>query len=180
VLWNLVLDQLHEPHLGGCKDCRGVVTIDDSTSPAAFVPTVDFTALAHVSKVVRPGAYRIASSTEEESRIEHVAFATPMVRWCCSYSIQERRLSNSTSNGRASLRLIRWTPEPWRCSSSRSNPQNTTEFFDLFSAPDCAIPVSGSPLSRRNYCGLLEAARLCNSAVRSNSSLAFSISCVCL
>jgi O-glycosyl hydrolase len=74
VLWNLVLDQLHGPHLGGCKDCRGVVTIDDSTSPAAFVPTVDFTALAHVSKFVRPGAYRIASSTEGESGIEHVAF----------------------------------------------------------------------------------------------------------
>ena len=74
VLWNLALDQVHGPHLGGCKDCRGVVTIDDSTSPASFVPTVDFTALAHVSKFVRPGAYRIASSTERESGIEHVAF----------------------------------------------------------------------------------------------------------
>lgn len=74
VLWNLVLNQLHGPHLGGCQDCRGVVTIDDSTSPAAFVPTVDLTALAHVSKFVRSGAYRIDSSTEGESGIEHVAF----------------------------------------------------------------------------------------------------------
>jgi hypothetical protein len=25
-LWNLVLDQNHQPFLGGCKTCRGVVT----------------------------------------------------------------------------------------------------------------------------------------------------------
>src|SRR6267378_95314 len=30
VLWNLALDQNHAPHLGGCTDCRGVVTIDHS------------------------------------------------------------------------------------------------------------------------------------------------------
>jgi O-glycosyl hydrolase len=74
VLWNLALDQNHGPHLGGCSDCRGVVTIDDSASPASFAPTVDFTALAHVSKFARPGAYRIASSAEGEPGIEHVAF----------------------------------------------------------------------------------------------------------
>src|SRR6266851_891151 len=74
VLWNLALDQNHEPHLGGCTDCRGVVTIDHSTSPTTVIPTVDFTALAHASKFVLPGALRIDSNSSEESPLEHVAF----------------------------------------------------------------------------------------------------------
>jgi glucosylceramidase len=74
VLWNLALDQNHSPHLGGCTDCRGVVTIDHSKSPATVTPTVDFTALAHVSKFVSPGALHIDSIASEESPLKHVAF----------------------------------------------------------------------------------------------------------
>jgi len=74
VLWNLALDQNHAPHLGGCTDCRGVVTIDHSKSPTAVIPTVDYTALAHASKFVAPGALRIDSTSSEESSLKHVAF----------------------------------------------------------------------------------------------------------
>jgi glucosylceramidase len=74
VLWNLALDQNHAPHLGGCTDCRGVVTIDHSKSPAVVTPTVDFTALAHTSNFVAPGALRIDSTSSEESPLKHVAF----------------------------------------------------------------------------------------------------------
>ena len=35
-LWNLALDQNSGPKNGGCTNCRGVVTIDDSTSPATI------------------------------------------------------------------------------------------------------------------------------------------------
>ena len=77
ILWNLALDQNHEPHLGGCKNCRGVITVktDDGTGEA--VPTVDFTALAHVSKFVRPGARRIESNTFGPGSLEDVAFRNP-------------------------------------------------------------------------------------------------------
>jgi len=74
VLWNLALDQNHAPHLGGCTDCRGLVTIDQSKSPATVTPTVDFTALAHASNYVAPGALRIDSLSSEESPLKHVAF----------------------------------------------------------------------------------------------------------
>lgn len=74
VLWNLALDQNHDPHLGGCHDCRGIVTIDHSTSPTTVIPTVDFTALAHAAKFVAPGALRIDSTSSEQSPLEHVAF----------------------------------------------------------------------------------------------------------
>lgn len=74
ILWNLALDQTHGPHVGGCYDCRGVVTIDDSTSPSKVTPTVDFTALSHASKFVFPGAHHIGSTGAEQTGLEHVAF----------------------------------------------------------------------------------------------------------
>ncbi|HKV61885.1 MAG TPA: glycoside hydrolase family 30 beta sandwich domain-containing protein [Candidatus Acidoferrum sp.] len=77
ILWNLALNQNHEPFLGGCRTCRAVVTIDDSAAPSRIIPTVDFTALGHASKFVAPGAFRIDSSTFEQDRLESVAFRNP-------------------------------------------------------------------------------------------------------
>jgi glucosylceramidase len=77
ILWNLALDQNHEPYLGGCSNCRGVVTINHSTQPSQVTPTVDFTALAHASKFVAPGAYRVESNTFEQGSLEDVAFRNP-------------------------------------------------------------------------------------------------------
>lgn len=77
VLWNLALDQNHEPFLGGCTNCRGVVTINHATSPTQIIRTVDFTALAHVSKFLKPGARRIASNSFDQGSLEDVAFQNP-------------------------------------------------------------------------------------------------------
>jgi len=77
VLWNLALDQEHKPYLGGCKTCRGVVTIDHSSSPTKVVPNVDFTALGHASKFLSPGAVRIQSNTFDPGSLESVAFLNP-------------------------------------------------------------------------------------------------------
>lgn len=73
LLWNLALDENNGPHLGGCKDCRGVVTIDSRTG--AVTRNVEYYALAHASRFVRPGAVRIAS-TEVEG-VANVAFRNP-------------------------------------------------------------------------------------------------------
>ena len=77
ILWHLALDQNHEPHLGGCKNCRGVITVKVDDTGAEAIPTVDFTALAHVSKFVRPGARRIDSNTFGPGSLEDVAFLNP-------------------------------------------------------------------------------------------------------
>ncbi|QGZ39999.1 glucosylceramidase [Pseudoduganella flava] len=61
LLWNLALDERHGPHLGGCANCRGVVTIESSTG--AVTRNVEYYALAHASRFVRPGAQRIWSSS---------------------------------------------------------------------------------------------------------------------
>ena len=77
VLWNLALNQNHEPYLGGCTNCRGVITVNDAVSPSQITETVDFTALAHASKFLKPGAHRIESNSFEQGSLEDVAFQNP-------------------------------------------------------------------------------------------------------
>jgi glucosylceramidase len=72
LMWNLALDENHGPHLGGCNNCRGVVTIDTRTGQ--YKREVEYYAFAHASKFVRPGAHRIASESNDSS-LASVAFA---------------------------------------------------------------------------------------------------------
>jgi glucosylceramidase len=74
ILWNLALDQNHGPHLGGCKDCRGVLTIRHGDAASEVIPSVDFTALAMASKFARRGAVRVSSNTFGPGSLEDVAF----------------------------------------------------------------------------------------------------------
>jgi len=60
-LWNLALDENAGPHLGGCGNCRGVITINSVTG--VVTRNVEYYALAHASQFVTPGARRIASTT---------------------------------------------------------------------------------------------------------------------
>lgn len=71
LMWNLALDENYGPHLGGCGDCRGVVIINSKTGEVTR--NLDYYALAHASRFVRPGAQRIESSSGE-GRLESVAF----------------------------------------------------------------------------------------------------------
>jgi glucosylceramidase len=77
ILWNLALDQDHGPYKGGCKICRGVVTVNDSASPSTVATTVDYVALGHASKFVVPGAVRIDSNTFGHGSLDDVAFRNP-------------------------------------------------------------------------------------------------------
>lgn len=71
LLWNLALDEKFGPHLGGCKDCRGVVTINSATGEVTR--NLEYYALAHASRFVRSGARRIESSTDIDG-LDSVAF----------------------------------------------------------------------------------------------------------
>lgn len=74
ILWNLALDEKDGPHLGGCGDCRGVVTIDRATH--AITRNVEYYVLGHVSRFVRPGA-RALPSTGASADLRHAAFRNP-------------------------------------------------------------------------------------------------------
>lgn len=74
LMWNLALDENFGPHLGGCGNCRGVVTIDSKAGEVTRNP--EYYALGHASRFVAVGAQRIASDSRKD-RIETVAFANP-------------------------------------------------------------------------------------------------------
>ena len=52
--WNLVLDPNGGPQNGGCRDCRGLVTVDPSTG--AVTHSAAYYAWGHVGRFVIPGA----------------------------------------------------------------------------------------------------------------------------
>jgi len=72
--WNLALDENSGPFVGGCTDCRGVVTIDSSTGGVTL--NEEYYTLAHASKFVQSGAIRIDSRTINNI-VETVAFRNP-------------------------------------------------------------------------------------------------------
>lgn len=98
ILWNFAADPLNDPHTdnGGCSMCQGAITVDGDK----VTRNIGYYTMAHVSKFVRPGSVRIASTdsfepgvdiTEDEERAEvrramvvahsdvlpNVAFKTP-------------------------------------------------------------------------------------------------------
>jgi glucosylceramidase len=74
LMWNLALDPQYGPHLGGCKDCRGVVTIDPKTGQVTR--NIEYYAFGHASRFVRQGARRIDSEGGAKG-LDHVAFTNP-------------------------------------------------------------------------------------------------------
>jgi len=73
ILWNLAADPNNDPHTdnGGCSICQGAITIDgDQVSRNLAYYTI-----AHASKFVPPGSYRIESSVS--ASLANVAFRTP-------------------------------------------------------------------------------------------------------
>ena len=71
LMWNLALDEKNGPHLGGCGNCRGLVTINSQSGEVTREP--EYYAFAHASKFVPVGAVRIASASTDRA-IESVAF----------------------------------------------------------------------------------------------------------
>jgi glucosylceramidase len=78
LLWNMALDEHNGPTTNkpgdgkvnrGCMTCRGVVTV--SSDSGNVTKNVEYYALGHFSKFVRPGAKRIYSS---QGGIDNVAF----------------------------------------------------------------------------------------------------------
>ncbi|GGA29391.1 glycoside hydrolase family 30 protein [Dyella nitratireducens] len=72
IYWNLVLDEQHGPHFGGCAACKGVVTIDSHTG--AVTRNDEYYAFAHFSRFVLPGAVRVESTKTDDKGLANVAF----------------------------------------------------------------------------------------------------------
>jgi len=75
VLWNMALDQNDGPVNGNAPHCRGVVTVDWSTTPETVRYEVEYYSLGQSSKLVVPGAHRIDSNIA--GPIENVRYQNP-------------------------------------------------------------------------------------------------------
>ncbi|GHH15770.1 lectin [Streptomyces lanatus] len=74
--WSLALDQNRGPHNGGCGTCDGLITVHNGDSRHGQVDyTVEYYTMGHLTKFVKPGAQRIASTAS--SSVPNVAWRNP-------------------------------------------------------------------------------------------------------
>ncbi|MER7538750.1 ricin-type beta-trefoil lectin domain protein [Streptomyces sp. NPDC097704] len=74
--WSLALNQNMGPHNGGCGTCTGLITVQEGGARAGQVDyTIEYYTTGHLTKFVRPGAYRIASTAD--STVQNVAWRNP-------------------------------------------------------------------------------------------------------
>jgi glucosylceramidase len=78
ITWNIALDADGGPHNGGCDTCTGLLTLEPDGSVST---NAEYYTIGHLSKFVRPGAVRIASTsfgtTGWNGQIMDVAFRNP-------------------------------------------------------------------------------------------------------
>ncbi|NUT48909.1 MAG: glucosylceramidase, partial [Saccharothrix sp.] len=76
VKWSLALNQNMGPHNGGCGTCTGLITVQEGGSRAGQVDyTIEYYTTGHLTKFVRPGAYRIDSTAN--GTVQNVAYRNP-------------------------------------------------------------------------------------------------------
>jgi glucosylceramidase len=76
VKWSLAVDQAMGPHNGGCGTCTGLITVHNGDSRSGQVDyTVEYYDTGHLTKFVKPGAFRIDSTAN--SSVPNVAFRNP-------------------------------------------------------------------------------------------------------
>ncbi|MEO3930719.1 lectin [Micromonosporaceae bacterium B7E4] len=76
VKWSLALNQSMGPHNGGCDVCTGLVTVQEGGPRAGQVDnTIEYYTTGHLTKFVKPGAYRIDSTAN--GTVQNVAWINP-------------------------------------------------------------------------------------------------------
>ncbi|MFE2754049.1 ricin-type beta-trefoil lectin domain protein [Actinosynnema sp. NPDC059335] len=76
VKWSLALNQDMGPHNGGCGTCTGLITVQEGGSRAGQVDyTIEYYTTGHLTKFVKPGAYRIDSTAN--GTVQNVAYRNP-------------------------------------------------------------------------------------------------------
>jgi glucosylceramidase len=94
--WSLAMDQAHNPHNGGCDTCTGLVTVHNGDGRNGQVDyTVEYYTMGHLTKFVKPGAYRIDSN--DNSTVRNVAWKNP--------DGSKALIAYNTSTGNQSVRV---------------------------------------------------------------------------
>ena len=76
VKWSLAVDEQHGPHNAGCDTCTGFITVHNGDSQRGKVDyTVEYYTMGHLTKFVKPGAFRIDSN--DNAAVRNVAWKNP-------------------------------------------------------------------------------------------------------
>ena len=76
VKWSLAVDQNMGPHNGGCGTCTGLITVHNGDARSGQVDyTVEYYTMGHLTKFVKPGAFRIDSTAN--GTVPNVAWKNP-------------------------------------------------------------------------------------------------------
>ncbi len=77
IMWNLLLDDKHGPFRpGGCDICLGCIDIS-SADYATMTKNSHYYTMAHLSKVIQPGAFRISHDSSPQEGFYSAAFVNP-------------------------------------------------------------------------------------------------------
>lgn len=77
IMWNYLLDDKHGPDRpGGCNICLGCITID-SNDYTTMDKNSHYYTMAHMSKIIKPGSFRIKSEGRTAEGIYYSAFENP-------------------------------------------------------------------------------------------------------
>ena len=72
----LAVDQNMGPHNGGCGTCTGLITVHNGDGRSGQVDyTIEYYDMGHLTKFVKPGAYRIDSTAN--AAVPNVAWRNP-------------------------------------------------------------------------------------------------------
>ncbi|MFJ6405286.1 ricin-type beta-trefoil lectin domain protein [Streptomyces hydrogenans] len=127
VKWSLALNQDMGPHNGGCGTCTGLVTVQEGGARAGQVDyTIEYYTTGHLTKFVRPGAYRIAST--DNATVQNVAWRNPD---------GSKALIAHNRGGSAQSVRVDWGGQ----SFTYSLPAHTTATFTWSGTPGGAAPA---------------------------------------
>lgn len=77
IMWNFMLDDKHGPYRKyGCNICLGAIDISSEDYKTMTFNSHYYT-MAHLSQVIKPGAFRIESKGNTDSNIHYSAFINP-------------------------------------------------------------------------------------------------------
>ncbi len=105
--WSLAVDQNRGPHNGGCGTCDGLITVHNGDGRHGQVDyTIEYYTMGHLTKFVKPGAHRIASTASGD--VPNVAWRNPdgskaLIAYNDSSSAREMRINWGGQNVRYSL-----------------------------------------------------------------------------
>lgn len=153
--WTMATDQNSGPNVananGGCGDCRGMVTIDNSNG--TFTLNEDYYVWAQFSKFVQPGAVRIGSPDLESSDLPNIAFKNPNgsitlvvlndnASSSQTFGVDEGGQGFSYTLPASSIVTFTWSPP-----GSPASSQDTTAPLGA----SCGATVSGTALNRDGW-----------------------------